>query len=81
MRCRWEGARGATSSTSGDVDATSARLLILSHVVAAPLIRGDRVALGTIDATEPIEEALVVTTATPYSLSASTPDHWEVEAR
>ena len=69
MRCRWEAERGATSSTTGDVDATSAWIL------------GDRVARGDTNASEPPADALVVTTATPCSVGTAKPDHWEVKAR
>lgn len=81
MRCRWEAERGATSSTTGDVDATSAWILLDSCSPAAPLVRGDRVARGDTNASEPPADALVVTTATPCSVGTAKPDHWEVKAR
>lgn len=73
--CRFEPTYGASAGERGDDPQRSADLLVKCR--NKPLSRGDRVALGTIDADTPPADALTVSTLAMISLGAS-PHHWEI---
>lgn len=81
MRCRIDMVRETRTGTNGDAAAWHAEVLIPTSSSTPPLLPGDRIAAGDLDAAEPVADALAVTACDPVSRGRSAPDHWEAEAR
>ena len=81
IQCRFDMERTITASTSGDDASWVASILIPSTSQTSPLLRGDKVAFGNHEDEEPIAGSMKVTRCDPVSLDASSPNHWEAEAK
>lgn len=81
MRCRWDETRETRASASGDAATWAAELLLPRRTDEAPLLKGDRVALGASSAEEPPHDALEVVECHPVHRGGPRPHHWEATAR
>lgn len=81
ISCRFDMERSVTMSPSGEDASWIASIIIPSSASDSPLLRGDKVALGSHLSSTPIQGSMRVIRCDPVSINRSTPDHWEAEAK
>lgn len=81
LPCRFDAERDVTTTAAGDEASWSASILVPSTSADPPLLRGDKVLLGSYEGKHPLPDAYKVTRCDPISLDKASPNHWEATAR